>query len=53
MDNVIFVFVAYSLVWLIVVGYVLLLARRQTEMRGEIEQLEQALQRQAGTSGSD
>jgi CcmD family protein len=46
MPNAIFVFAAYTLVWLILVGYVLVLARRQTGLRGEIEELERAVKRE-------
>lgn len=45
MSNLVFVFAAYTLVWLLVVGYVVVLARRQAELKGELDELERALER--------
>ena len=43
--NPIFVFIAYGMVWLILLGYVFYLAKRQGEVRAEIAELRAEMER--------
>jgi CcmD family protein len=43
-SNAVYAFAAYALVWLVVFGYVLLLARRQADLDADLRDLSQHVQ---------
>ena len=43
----VFVFAAYTAVWLVVFGYVFYLARRQSDTRAELDQLREEIKRRS------
>ena len=43
MNNAIFAFIAYALLWLMLISYVVILAKRQSEMRGQLDEIEHTL----------
>jgi CcmD family protein len=45
--NVAFLFSAYTVGWVIVLGYVFWLSRRARSLRAEIEELKQSIQRES------
>lgn len=44
MSSLVYVFAAYTVAWVVILGYLFLLARRQQELRWEIEALRRALE---------
>jgi len=46
MENVGYLFAAYTIIWLVVFGYVLSLSSRQNKMKRELESLKEALKEQ-------
>ena len=46
-----FLFVAYAITWLMILGYVVTLVRRRQQVLREAETLTQALERQRQTEG--
>tara|TARA_Y100000590_G_C15392292_1_gene890528 strand:+ start:633 stop:788 length:156 start_codon:yes stop_codon:yes gene_type:complete len=43
MNNAIFAFIAYALLWAMLIAYIVILAKRQSEMRGQLDEIEHAL----------
>jgi len=43
MENAVYIFAAFTVVWVVVFGYVLSLFNRQRKLRGEIDSLREAL----------
>jgi CcmD family protein len=50
MNNLGYLFAAYTFVWIVVLGYVYSMARHQQTLAREIEALREALQKERGTS---
>ncbi len=48
MENASFIFAAYSIVWVVVFGYVLLLLNRQGRLQQDINSLKEALKEKGG-----
>ena len=48
MENAGYLFAAFTLIWALVFGYVLLLFNRQRRLRREIDSLKEALKEEAG-----
>jgi CcmD family protein len=50
MNNLGYLFAAYTFIWLAVLAYVYVIARRQQTLAREIQALREALQRESGKS---
>jgi CcmD family protein len=50
MNNLGYLFAAYTFIWLAVLAYVYIIARRQQALAREIQALQNALQRESGKS---
>ncbi len=48
MENLGYLFAAFTIVWAVVFGYVLLLLNRQRRLRREIDSLKEALKEKGG-----
>jgi CcmD family protein len=48
MDNLGYLFAAYTFIWLAVFAYVYIIARRQQTLARDIQALREALQRESG-----
>lgn len=44
MDNLDYLFAAFASVWILIFGYVLLLSRKQRQLKHEIESLEKVIE---------
>lgn len=49
-SSVVYAVAAYILIWAMLLGYVLVIARRQSALQGEIEELEQIVLRKSSGS---
>ena len=43
MNNAIFAFIAYALLWSMLIAYIVILAKRQSEMRAQLDNVERVL----------
>jgi CcmD family protein len=48
MNNLGYLFAAYTFIWLVVLAYVYIIARRQQALAKEIQALREALERETG-----
>ena len=51
MDNGGYLFAAFSVIWVLLFGYVFVLMSRQKRIRREIDSLKETLRHRAGTRG--
>ena len=50
--NLSFLFYGYSVIWVIIVGYVFWLTRREKDLRDEIEELKKEVNNETGIPGN-